>query len=118
MTRIPELDRDTLESAIYLPMLLTILERDRLIFEQINVKIKEPYLNLIENTIKAVQADHKVIRDKMRKENMKVWEVARDKAFTSYAFLYKGYEEHHNYFNPAIRNRVAALMERYINTKA
>lgn len=117
MTRIPEEDRDIIEQAIYLPMVLTILERDRLIFEKIPVKLKQPYLSLIENTIKTVQAEHKIVKDKMRKGQMKVWELKRDDAFTSYAFMYKGYEEHHNNFNHAIRNRVAALMDQYINKK-
>lgn len=115
MSRVPEEDRDIIESAIYLPMVLTILERDRLVFEQIPVKLKQPYLTLMENTIKAVQKDYKIVKDKMRKGNMKVQEIARDEAFTNYAFFYKGYEEHHNYFNPAIRNRVSALLEQYLN---
>lgn len=117
MTRIPEDDRDVIEQAIYLPMVLTVLERDRLIFEQLPFKLKQPYLNLIENTIKAVQADYKIVKEKMRKEQMKVQEIDRDRDFTNYAFLYKGFEEHHNYFNPALRNRVEALMVYYLSLK-
>ncbi|KON88915.1 hypothetical protein AF332_20360 [Sporosarcina globispora] len=114
MTRIPEKDRDILEQAMYLPMLLTILERDRTIFDKTGFKLKEPYLQLIEETIKAVQRDLKEARNAMRKGQMKVEQVARDEAFTMFIFIYKGFEEQHNYFNPRIRNKVQELMEYYL----
>ena len=40
------------------------------------------------------------IRIKSRSKRLK-----SDEAFSMYLFLYKGYEEHHNYFNPRLRNR-------------
>ncbi|MCM3242676.1 hypothetical protein M3598_07955 [Cytobacillus oceanisediminis] len=114
MTRIPEKDRDILEQAMYLPMLLTILERDRIIFDKAGFKLKEPYLQLIEETIKAVQRDIKETRLAMRKGQMKVEQIARDEAFTMFLFIYKGFEEQHNYFNPRIRNKVQELLEYYL----
>ncbi len=114
MTRIPEKDRDILEQAMYLPMLITILERDRIIFDKAGFKLKEPYLQLIEETIKVVQRDLKEARLAMRKGQMKVEQVARDEAFTMFLFIYKGFEEQHNYFNPRIRNKVQELMEYYL----
>lgn len=114
MTRIPEKDRDILEQAMYLPMLLTILERDRVIFNKGHFKLKAPYMELIEETIKAVQKDLKETRSAMRKGQMKVEQIARDEAFTMFLFIYKGFEEQHNYFNPRIRNKVQELMEYYL----
>jgi hypothetical protein len=114
MTRIPENDRDIIEQAIYLPMLLTVLERDRLTIEQASFKLKIPYLNLVEETIKAVQKDLKETRNQMRKGNIKIEKVGQDNDFTMYLFIYKGYEEQHNYFNPRLRNRVTELLEYYL----
>ncbi|USK46361.1 hypothetical protein [Cytobacillus oceanisediminis] len=114
MTRIPEKDRDILEQAMYLPMLLTILERDRIIFDKAGFKLKEPYFQLIEETIKSVQRDLKETRQAMRKGQMKVEKVARDEDFTMFLFIYKGFEEQHNYFNPRIRNKVQELLEYYL----
>ena len=34
MTRIPQKERDKIEQAIYLPMVLTILERDLVLFQK------------------------------------------------------------------------------------
>lgn len=114
MTRIPEGDRDIIEQAMYLPMLLTVLEKDRLVIEKAQLKLNKPYLNLVEETIKAVQRDLKIVKDKMRKGNMKVDKIGSDETFTNYLFVYKGYEEQHNYFNPRIRNKINELLEYYL----
>ncbi|MBN6890052.1 hypothetical protein ACUXCC_005575 [Cytobacillus horneckiae] len=117
MTRIPENDRDLIEQAIYLPMIVIILERDLQIIEKAPFKINRPYLTLVENTLKKVQRDLKEVRDKMRKGNMKVNQVSRDDTFTMFSFLYKGFEEQHNYFNPRLRNKCEELLDYYLNKK-
>lgn len=114
MTRIPTKDRDIIEQSMYLPMLLTVLERDRNVFDKVNFKLNRPYLELIELTMKDVQKDLKDINVTMRKEKMKVMEVERDDTFTRFLFIYKGYEEVHSYFNPRIRNKVEELLRYYL----
>ncbi|WP_419880436.1 hypothetical protein ACN6MY_12130 [Peribacillus sp. B-H-3] len=63
MTRIPEHDQDIFEQVLYLPMLLSILKRDRMTFNQSPFKLKKPYLVMIEGTMKKVQKDLKEARD-------------------------------------------------------
>nr|WP_263328390.1 hypothetical protein [Neobacillus sp. Marseille-Q6967] len=113
MTRIPEEDRNIMEKAIYLPMVLIILNRDLSIVENSPFKLKKPYLELIEETMKMIQKDLTEVKQYMKKNNIQVMETKRDDAFTMYMFLYKGYEETHNYFNPRIRNKVQEIMEDY-----
>jgi hypothetical protein len=113
MTRIPEEDRNIMEKAIYLPMVLIVLNRDLTVVENSPFKLKKPYLQLIEETIKSIQKELAEVKRYMQKNNLKVMETKRDDAFTMYMFLYKGYEEAHNYFNPRIRNKVQELMEFY-----
>lgn len=115
MTRIREEDRDVIEKAIYLPIVLTILNKDITNINQGPFKLKQPYINLIEKTMKTIQAELSQVKQYMRKNHLKVYELKRDEAFTMYTFLYKGYEEHHNYFNPRIRNKVQELIEFYMN---
>ncbi len=108
-----------MEQSILLPMLLTILERDRQIFEQLPFKLKPPYFALIEKTMMAVQKELREVKLKMKKGNMKVFEKTRDEAFTMYTFFYNGYEEPHNYYNLNIRNKVEKLLEQYLlNTQS
>ena len=113
MTRIPEDDRNIMEKAIYLPMVLIILNRDLSVVEKSPFKLKKPYIVLIEETMKIIQRELAEVKQYMKKNNLKVIQTKRDDAFTMYMFLYKGYEEAHNYFNPRIRNKVQELMEFY-----
>jgi hypothetical protein len=114
MTRIPEKDRDILEQAIYLPMVLTILERDLQIIENSAFKLKRPYLDLVEETMKVIQINLADVKRYMKQNKLKVEKLKHDEAFTMYLFLYQGYEEQHNYFNPRIRNKVQELMTYYL----
>ncbi|MEH7073662.1 hypothetical protein [Neobacillus drentensis] len=117
MTRIPEGDRDIMEQAMYLPMVLIILNRDLNVVEKSPFKLKQPYLDLIEETMKEIQRELADVKQYMKKNNLQVVETKRDDAFTMYRFIYKGYEENHNYFNPRIRNKVQELMEAYLLKK-
>ena len=114
MTRIPEKDRNIMEQAIYLPMVLTILNRDLKVIDTSPFKLKQPYMNLIDETMKVIQIELKDVKYYMNKEKLSVQEIKRDEAFTMFMFLYKGYEEQHNYFNPRIRNKVHELLEFYL----
>lgn len=118
MSRIPKCDRDIIEQAIYLPMVIIVLERDRMIIDDSPFKLKQPYLTLVEQSIKAVQHDLKIARRSMRKENMKVWQIKHDDTFTMFSFFYKGYEEQHNYFNSVLRNKTEELLGYYLSTRA
>jgi hypothetical protein len=117
MTRISEEDRHIFEQSIFLPMVLTILNRDLTIFEQSPFKLKKPYLILVDETMKNVQKDLYVIKQQMKKRKMKVFELERDEAFTLFLFVTNGWEEQHNYFNPRIRNEVSLLLENYLVRK-
>ncbi|AKP46332.1 MULTISPECIES: hypothetical protein [Bacillus] len=114
MTRIPPDDRDVLEQAIYLPMLLTVLNRDLKVVEKSPFKLRNPYIDWIAQTIKEVQKDLANTRKYMRDRRMKAEKVRSDDLFTMYVFLYNGYEEYHNYFNPRLRNKVEELMKYYL----
>jgi hypothetical protein len=117
MTRIPDDDRDIMEKAMYLPMVLIILNRDITVIENSPFKLKQPYLDLIEETMKEIQRELAEVKLYMKKNKLQVIETKRDDAFTLYRFIYKGYEENHNYFNPRIRNKVQELMEAYLLKK-
>ena len=114
MTRIPEEERDMMEKAIYLPMVITILNRDLTVIDKSPFKLKKPYLLLVEETLKVIQNELAEVKRFMKQQQLKVEEIHRDEAFTMFMFLYKGFEEHHNYFNPRIRNKVQELLEYYL----
>jgi hypothetical protein len=114
MTRIPEEDREILEQSLFLPMALTVFQRDLTIIERAPFKLKQPYLRCIEESMNHIQRDLAIIKHEMKKKKMKAQQVKHDDTFTSFLFVYKGYEEQHNYFNPRIRNYVQSVMEKYL----
>ena len=114
MTRIPEYDRNIMEQAIYLPMVLTILNRDLAIVNTSPFKLKQPYAELIEETMKVIQYELKEIKQYMLQQKLKVMQVSHDNAFTGFLFMYQGFEEQHNYFNPRIRNKVQEMLSFYL----
>lgn len=114
MTRIPTSDYDLIEQAIYLPMLLTVLNRDLFAVEKGAFKFKKPYSELILKTMELIQFDLAKVKHYLHKNNIRIERLKSDEAFTMFIFLYKGHEEYHNYFNPKLRNRVEELMQHYL----
>ncbi|MFD1739146.1 hypothetical protein ACFSCX_21785 [Bacillus salitolerans] len=114
MTRIPDEDRNLLEQSLFLPMTLTVFQRDLQIIEKAPFKLKQPYLRCIEESMNHIQRDLAIIKHEMKKKKLKAQQLQRDDTFTTFLFVYKGYEEQHNYFNPRIRNCVQSIMEKYL----
>jgi len=110
VTRIPDEDRDLMEKAIYYPMVVKVLMKDLGIVKQTPFKIQGPYLTMIEETLRTVQRELSDVKREMKKHGFRVSEVSRDQDFTTFLFIYKGYEEYHNYFNPRLRNKVEELL--------
>ncbi|WP_060210487.1 hypothetical protein [Sporosarcina koreensis] len=102
------------ENAIYLPMLLTILARDREAVERSSFKFQAPYLRLIDAAIDAVQRDNKVTADYMRVNKLRLERGKVGDTFTSYIFYHGGYTDERRYLNVRLRNRAEELLELYL----
>jgi hypothetical protein len=114
LTRISEEDRQLFEKSIFLPMVLTILNRDIELIKVTPFKLKKPYIALVDDSMKRVQKDLYQTKQQMNKKKMKLFEVGRDEAFTQFLFVIDRWEEQHNYFNPRIRNEVQQLLQKYL----
>ncbi|OEH92424.1 hypothetical protein [Bacillus solimangrovi] len=114
MGRVSESDRRTLELYIFLPMALTILSKDILIIKDAPFKLPVPYIQLVEETEKAIHNDLRKVKHMMKVRNLTVIQEGRDEVFSQYLFIYNGYEEKRNYFNPKIRQNVEALLKQYL----
>lgn len=114
MSRIPSNIQNRIEQAIYLPMAIAVLNRDITIIQQGSFKLKEPYIHLIEQSLKLAQKDLSEVKLELRKNRIRIRKVKQEEGFTKYSFLYNGYEEMHNYFNPRIREQVNLLLEHYL----
>lgn len=103
-----------LENMIYLPMILTILERDRVSVEQGNFKLKKPYLELIDDGAKRVHRELRNTATYLRTHQMSVMKEKTDDIFTEYIFLHNGRQDHRRYLNVRLRNRTEELLTQYL----
>ncbi|PCK22030.1 hypothetical protein CEY02_05635 [Bacillus pumilus] len=114
MTRLSRIQLQMMEQAIFLPMVISILNRDLAhLKEHQPFKLNEPYIQLVTFTLKEAQKELYQLKQDLRKEKMKVQQIEHDEGFTTYLFVMDGYEEKHKYFNPRIRHRVEELLTYY-----
>lgn len=102
------------ENMIYLPLLVIVLERDRVGIEKGPFKLKGPYLTMIDTVLSQVQDELQATKIFLRRNNMKVLQKSRDNMFTEYIFLSGGYEDHRRYLNVRLRNRTEELLHLYL----
>lgn len=98
------------ENMIYLPLVATILHKDRELVDGMPFKLKRPYLELINQAIKCVEYDSRNTRIYMKKQNFKILKGKQDDLFTEYVFYYNGYEDHRKYLHFQLRNRTEELI--------
>ena len=113
MPAIPVESLTHFENAIYLPMLIKILEKDLLTIEISPFKLKRPYTNMIDQAIKNAQTELKKSNIYLKRNNMRLFKKGMDKDFTEYVFYSGGYEDLRRYLNIRLRNRTDELMSEY-----
>lgn len=114
MALIPAESLPYFEQMIYLPMVIIVLEGNRETFEKGEFKLKQPYIDITDKTLKFVKQDLKEAKQYMRDHNMKLLKGEADKTTTTYTFFYGGYEQNRRYLNVRLRNRTEELLEMYL----
>ncbi|SOC35008.1 hypothetical protein [Ureibacillus acetophenoni] len=105
-----------LEAAIYLPMLLIVLDQDYAQLEVGQFKLKQPYINLIDKVRKNALEDFKKTKAYLSRHQLKVIRGDSDELFTEYYFHYEQAMEVRRYSNIRLRNRVENLLDYYFNS--
>lgn len=106
-----------LEAAIYLPMLLIVLEKDQAQIETGQFKLKRPYIYLIDEAIKYAEVELRKTKVYLKNHQLRVVQGNRDEMFTEYQFHYKQVMDVRRYSNIRLRNHVEDLLKSYL-TKA
>lgn len=101
------------ENAIYLPMLIKVLEKDLLSIEVAQIKLKRPYTKMIDYAIKNARSELKKSNIYLMRNNMQLIKKGTDADFTEYTFVHIAYEDHRRYSNIRLRNRTEELMSEY-----
>lgn len=114
MAHIPIETVPHLESAIYLPMLLIVLEKDQAQIESGQFKLKRPYIYLIDEARKHAEADLRKTKAYLKSHQLRVVQGKRDEMFTEYQFHYKQVMDVRRYSNIRLRNQVEDLLKFYL----
>ncbi|GIN71231.1 hypothetical protein J14TS2_17060 [Bacillus sp. J14TS2] len=107
---IPEHDEPIIEKAIFLPLLIKVLNRDLIAIGQSQLKLKEPYYKYVEKVMHAIQQDSYKNKKYMRDNNIKIYCVNR----TNYEVIYKGYGEIRSFAKHVLKTRSQELLEDYM----
>ncbi|BDH60852.1 hypothetical protein MTP04_09820 [Lysinibacillus sp. PLM2] len=102
-----------LELAIYLPMLLIVLDKDHAQIEAGQFKLKRPYFHLIEEARKIAHEDLKKTKAYLIHRNLRVERGNSDEMFTEYYFYFQQAMEIRRYSNIRLRNKVESLLDLY-----
>lgn len=99
---------------LFLSMAITVLEQDMKHVANGLFKVKEPYLDFIEQLLIKAKKERRELRKAMHEKKIRVSRLSQNESFSSYLFIAGRKEEQRNYFNPAIRKHVEAIMRELI----
>ncbi|MEK4085093.1 hypothetical protein [Psychrobacillus sp. FSL K6-1415] len=102
------------EMKAYLPMLITILERDLVTIAKLPIKLKRPYITIMESALKRIRADLKATNVYLLRRNMRLVIEKSTKESTTYVFISTGYEERHTFTSEELRNKCEELMTEFL----
>lgn len=102
------------ENTIYLPMVISIFQRDKLHIQEGAFKLKGPYLEVVESACTIAERELRETKDYIRKHQLKVEMGKRDDFSTMYIFYYDGFNDMRRYLNVRLRNRTEELIRVYL----
>ncbi|WP_366249267.1 hypothetical protein [Terribacillus aidingensis] len=95
---------------LFLSMAIVVLQQDIRIVEEGKHKIKAHLLHTLQSMEKTALEERRQLRIQLRQHNMQIVTAEKNDAFTTFLFITKECEEKRNYFNPAIRKKVEAIL--------
>jgi hypothetical protein len=112
---ISEFEEELISEYIHLDFLIETLESDLKAIDQVPLKLKTPYVLLIEETLKKVRSDLKNVKAKMKEFNIKVFPQRRvDDMFVEYHYFAHGYSGTMKYWDAALRFASSKRLNKYL----
>lgn len=99
---------------IVLPMVLTVLENDKLTVMQQPFKLKRPYITKIEHAIAIARDDMKAVNTYLLRNNMRVILTERTDTESEYLFMHANHERRKRIPHEELRNMTEARLEEYL----
>ncbi|MDG5789934.1 hypothetical protein QA612_20975 [Evansella sp. AB-P1] len=95
------------ESYILLELARKVLEKDLVKINQSPVKLKDPYIRLLEQSLSKLSKELYETKANMKKLGLKVQLNDHDDTFSEYTLFFRGYVLTAKYLNAHLRNQVS-----------
>ena len=115
MSHIPQSVVPLFEAGINLPILLTIVNQDMECVQHGEFKLKEPYIQLLDEVRIQMEKDLEDTKRQFKQKNMKLKRGKKDNLFTEFYFYYNEIFELRRYSNIRLRNQSEYLLKKYLN---
>lgn len=113
--RITEEEHIVIHFFILLPLVKKVLERDMKLLQEGDFKVKDPYLDMIQNALKSLHEDMRYIKRFMHKHEIRVTAAGNDGMFSRYSYLCRGYEGKSSYLNANLKRQTRHCMGAYFS---
>ncbi|AOM83056.1 hypothetical protein [Salisediminibacterium beveridgei] len=100
-----------IERYILLTVSRQILERDLSAFRQAPIRLKDPYLHLIEFSITTLSKELRHIKSELQKQKMTIHRESVNDSFSEYVIYYQGYTYTMTYLNVHLKHQVQDFIE-------
>lgn len=114
MRYLTEMELKIASRFLFLSMAIVVIEQDVKHVQNGAFKIKDPYINLLNQMISEATNERRKLRKMMEDKKIQVVSLGKNDTFSSYLFVCQGREEKRNYFNPAIRKKVETIIQEFV----
>jgi hypothetical protein len=112
---IQEKDKDIIIDYIYLNLMHKTLEHDKKAINFSQIKIKEPYLEMLDGKIKQVKQELDHIKREMKKHGIRVFDMkVKDDLFVEWPYLVRGYYGSQEIWIDAIKLQLKKRLSRLL----
>jgi hypothetical protein len=102
------------EQRIYLPMVITILERDKTTVTDLPLKLPRPYEGIIDKALSHARADLKTADAYLIKRDMRLVKLQAEDDTQLYILMYANFEEHRRIPIKELRDKTEVLITEYL----
>ncbi|MCR6110959.1 hypothetical protein HXA35_11495 [Bacillus sp. A301a_S52] len=115
MSKLTEAEEHLIESYILFEMARKVLEKDLERLDQAPLKLKEPYIRLLELSLHKLSLQFYKTKKDMKKIGLKVHLTHVDRTFSAYKIYSRGYVLNAKYLNAHLKNQVSRQIEGLFN---
>ncbi|WP_339228814.1 hypothetical protein NSQ77_03355 [Oceanobacillus sp. FSL K6-2867] len=99
---------------LFLSMAMVVIRQDMEHIQRGAFKIKETYIKHLTKMEEKASNERRILRVAMKQKGMQVITLNKNDSFSSFLFICQNREEKRNFFNPAIRKKVEAILDELI----